>query len=92
MKPFDQVIKRPIITEKALLAKETLGRYSFEVAHDATKPAIREAIEAPLPSALKRGCYEVLRIQQLLFSQRLVLSFHCSSTQHQWLYSPSKWF
>jgi large subunit ribosomal protein L23 len=45
MKPFYEVIKRPLITEKAVLAKETLGRYSFEVALEATKPAIREAIE-----------------------------------------------
>lgn len=45
MKPFYEVIKRPLITEKAVLAKEELGRYSFEVALEASKPAIREAVE-----------------------------------------------
>lgn len=45
MKPFYEVIKRPLITEKAVLAKEEFGRYSFEVALEASKPAIREAVE-----------------------------------------------
>lgn len=45
MKPAYEVIKRPLITEKAVMAKETLDRYSFEVALTASKPAIREAIE-----------------------------------------------
>ncbi len=46
MKPFDQIVKRPLVTEKAVLAKENLGRYSFEVSLDASKPAIREAIQS----------------------------------------------
>lgn len=45
MKAFDQVIVRPLITEKAVLTKENLGRYSFEVALNASKPLIRDAIE-----------------------------------------------
>lgn len=45
MKPFYEVIKRPLITEKGVIAKEALDRYGFEVALDATKPAIREAVE-----------------------------------------------
>lgn len=40
-----EIIKRPLITEKAVIAKETLGRYSFEVAPEATKHAIRQAVE-----------------------------------------------
>jgi len=39
------VIRKPIITEKATMASEN-GAVVFEVAKDATKPAIREAVEA----------------------------------------------
>jgi large subunit ribosomal protein L23 len=38
------LIRKPIITEKATLASEG-GAVVFEVAMDATKPAIKEAIE-----------------------------------------------
>ena len=40
-----EIIKRPLITEKAVIAKEALGRYSFEVSLEATKHAIRQAVE-----------------------------------------------
>ena len=39
------VIRKPIITEKATMASEA-NAVVFEVAPSATKPAIREAIEA----------------------------------------------
>lgn len=39
------MIRRPIITEKATLASES-GAVVFEVAMDATKPEIKKAIEA----------------------------------------------
>ena len=39
------VIRKPIITEKATLASEN-GAVVFEVAMDATKPEIKKAIEA----------------------------------------------
>ncbi len=45
MRPFYEVVKRPMITEKAVMAKEDLGRYTFEVALDASKGAIRKAVE-----------------------------------------------
>ena len=45
MKPFYEVIKRPLITEKAVRIKETLGRYSFEVVPGSNKQSIRQAIE-----------------------------------------------
>ncbi|NRP12888.1 50S ribosomal protein L23 [Aliiroseovarius sp. xm-m-379] len=38
------VIRKPIITEKATLASEN-GAYVFEVAIDANKPSIKEAVE-----------------------------------------------
>jgi len=40
------IIKKPLITEKAVMAKEEMGRYSFEVSTDASKDAIRKAVEA----------------------------------------------
>ncbi len=40
------VIKKPLITEKAVAQKDTLGRYTFEVSPGASKSAIRAAVEA----------------------------------------------
>ena len=40
------VIRKPIITEKATLAGETANAFVFEVAMDANKPQIKEAVEA----------------------------------------------
>lgn len=39
-----EVLRRPLITEKATLLKEGY-RYVFEVAKEATKPQIKEAVE-----------------------------------------------
>ncbi|OGN95024.1 MAG: 50S ribosomal protein L23 [Chloroflexi bacterium RBG_13_50_10] len=39
------VVKRPLITEKATVMKEQ-NRYAFEVAKEANKRQIREAVEA----------------------------------------------
>ncbi|MBI2068243.1 MAG: 50S ribosomal protein L23 [Deltaproteobacteria bacterium] len=44
MKSLEQIIIRPLITEKAVLGR-AFARYYFEVARDASKPAIREAVE-----------------------------------------------
>jgi large subunit ribosomal protein L23 len=38
-------IRRPVITEKGLGAKETEGTLVFEVAADATKTAVKQAVE-----------------------------------------------
>jgi large subunit ribosomal protein L23 len=40
-----QIIKRPIITEKGLGVKETQHTVVFEVAKDATKTEIKEAVQ-----------------------------------------------
>jgi large subunit ribosomal protein L23 len=40
-----QIIKRPIITEKGLAVKETQHTVVFEVAKDATKTEIKEAVQ-----------------------------------------------
>ena len=39
-----QVLRRPVITEKNTLLVEQ-NKYTFEVAQDANKPQIREAVE-----------------------------------------------
>ena len=40
------LIKKPVITEKTTLAAETSNAATFIVAMDATKPQIKEAVEA----------------------------------------------
>ena len=39
------VLRRPIITEKSRSQHTKLGQYVFEVAEDATKPMIKDAVE-----------------------------------------------
>jgi large subunit ribosomal protein L23 len=46
MKTIYEVIRRPLITEKSTLLKETQGVVCFEVHREATKPEIKKAIEA----------------------------------------------
>jgi large subunit ribosomal protein L23 len=45
MKSAYQIIRRPVITEKGLGAKETEGTLVFEVAANATKTEIKEAVQ-----------------------------------------------
>jgi large subunit ribosomal protein L23 len=45
MKSAYQIIRRPVITEKGLGVKETEGTLVFEVAADATKTEIKEAVQ-----------------------------------------------
>jgi large subunit ribosomal protein L23 len=45
MKSAYQIIRRPIITEKGLGAKETEGTLVFEVAAQATKTEVKEAVQ-----------------------------------------------
>ncbi len=40
------LIRRPIITEKGLGVKETQGTLVFDVAREATKTQVKEAVEA----------------------------------------------
>ena len=46
MKNIYEVIRRPLITEKATIVKETQNAVCFEVHRDATKPEIKKAVEA----------------------------------------------
>ena len=45
MKNLYEVIRRPLITEKSTVLKETQGTLCFEVHRDATKPEIKKAVE-----------------------------------------------
>jgi len=46
MKNLYDVIRRPLLTEKSTLLKESQQTLVFEVHRDATKPEIRKAVEA----------------------------------------------
>jgi len=46
MPTLHRTIVRPIVTEKSSAAYQERSEYTFEVAQDATKPAIRQAIES----------------------------------------------
>ena len=41
-----KILKRPLLTEKATIARETRREYAFEVATTANKLQIKEAIES----------------------------------------------
>jgi large subunit ribosomal protein L23 len=45
MATLHRTVVRPIVTEKTSIARQDRGEYVFEVASDASKPAIRQAIE-----------------------------------------------
>jgi large subunit ribosomal protein L23 len=45
MKPLHQIIKRPLITEKSNLQREAGQTVTFEVARNANKIEIKQAIE-----------------------------------------------
>ena len=45
MATLHRTVVRPIVTEKTSVARQDRGEYVFEVASDASKPAIRQAIE-----------------------------------------------
>jgi large subunit ribosomal protein L23 len=45
MKDLHEVLRRPLITEKSTILKETQRSLCFEVHRDATKPEIKKAVE-----------------------------------------------
>jgi large subunit ribosomal protein L23 len=45
MATLHRTIVRPVVTEKTSAAYQARGEYVFQVASDASKPAIRQAIE-----------------------------------------------
>lgn len=53
MKPLHQVIRKPLITEKSSLQKESGQVVVFEVARDANKIEIKQAIESAFDVKVK---------------------------------------
>ena len=45
MKDLSKVIRRPLITEQGAMMRELHNQYYFEVAPEANKPEIRQAVE-----------------------------------------------
>ena len=45
MNTIFEVIRRPLVTEKTTMQKETIRTLVFEVHRDATKPEIKKAVE-----------------------------------------------
>ena len=45
MRDLHEVLRRPLITEKSTILKETQRSLCFEVHRDATKPEIKKAVE-----------------------------------------------
>ena len=50
-----KIIRRPIVTEKALTVKENERTVVFEVAASATKTEIKEAVEKIFNAAIQQG-------------------------------------
>ncbi len=46
MPPLHRTIVRPVMTEKSSAGYQDRGEYTFEVVPEATKPAIRQAVES----------------------------------------------
>ncbi|QQR80834.1 MAG: 50S ribosomal protein L23 [Deltaproteobacteria bacterium] len=45
MKPFYEIIKKPLVTEKSVVIRGENNTYSFEVSLDASKPSIKAAVQ-----------------------------------------------
>ena len=60
MKKIQEVLVRPLVTERTTLLKEK-NKYSFEVHPDATKKEIKNAVE----SVFKKEKVEVLKVNTL---------------------------
>jgi len=61
MKPLYQIIRKPLITEKGNLLKEDSGVVTFEVARDANKIEIKQAIENAFDVKVKTVNTAVIR-------------------------------
>ncbi len=61
MKPLYQIIRKPLITEKGNLLKEDSGVVTFEVARDANKIEIKQAIEDAFDVKVKTVNTAVIR-------------------------------
>lgn len=53
MKTPEQILIRPLLTEKRMRQQEELGHYAFEVARDANKIDIKRAVEQKFDVVVK---------------------------------------
>ncbi len=60
MNSIYNVLKRPILTEKSLLQKDSQNRYSFVVEKNSTKTDIRNAVEKLFKVKVKKVCTSVM--------------------------------
>ena len=56
-----EVLRRPLITEKGNLLRDEDNKYVFEVAVDANKSAIRDAVEALFAVRVRGVCTSIVR-------------------------------
>lgn len=61
---MSSIIIRPVITEKLSRLQEEAAKYTFEVAMDATKPAIKRAVEQLYPGV------EVAKVNTLIMPSK----------------------
>lgn len=60
-KRYSQIILRPLITEKSAMQME-IGQYTFEVAKDANKVEIAQALEALLKELYPKNKSEIISV------------------------------
>ena len=73
------VIKRPIITEKSMMAT-ALGKYTFEVQKDATKVEIAQAVELAFPG---RKVKKVQTVYMPSHEKRMCLKFGITESSNK---------
>ena len=70
MKSPHKVIIRPLLTEKVTKLQEEANQYAFEVAPDANKLEIRQAVEALWPVRVLKVRTQVVRGKTVIRSTR----------------------
>jgi len=61
MKRVDNIILRPLLTEKASMLQEAQNTYTFEVGKTASKVEIKQAIQELFGVQVTRVCTQVVR-------------------------------
>jgi len=61
MKRVDNIILRPLLTEKASMLQEAQNTYAFQVGQGATKIEIRQAIQELFGVQVTKVCTQVVR-------------------------------
>ena len=58
-KDINQILVRPILTEKSLIYKDKQNRYSFVVGKTATKTEVRQAVEKLFKVKVRKVCTSI---------------------------------